>query len=145
MIGIEIHSEAFENELNEIQLRVRSMSDTLTTVAHLVESNTEPLVPVDTTRLLKSFVAVPTGKATKGIIEVEIGYSAHDPRDYYDYAEYTHTGIDYRTGDLIHWQKQGAEREYLIKGIVRSEEEAIKLIEGDYLSLFGGIGKISYG
>ena len=137
MIGVEIHTEAFEQELTEIQLRVHTMSNTLMEVARLVESNAEPLVPVDTTRLLRSFRAVPTGEAHKGWIEVEIGYSALDPRDNYDYAEYTHTGIDYRTGGEIKWHKPTAQREYLIKGIVRSEGEAMKLIENDYLSMFG--------
>jgi hypothetical protein len=145
MMGIEIHTEEFEQALTEVEMRVHTMVNTLQEVARLVESNTEPLVPVDTTRLLTSFVAVPVGKATKGLIEVEIGYSAHDPRDYYDYAEYTHTGIDYRTGDEIQWHKSTAQREYLIKGIVKSENEAFKLIEGDYLSLFRGLGTISYG
>lgn len=138
MIGIEIHTEEMEQYLSEMEIRVRTMTDTLQTVAHIVESNTEPLVPVDTGRLMGSFVSVPISE-NKGWIEVEIGYSVHDPRDYYDYAEYTHTGIDYRTGSEIRWHKPSAQREYLIKGIVRSESEAMKLIEGDYLSLFKGV------
>ena len=93
MIGIEIHTEEMEQYLSEMEIRVRTMTDTLQTVAHIVESNTEPLVPVDTGRLMGSFVSVPISE-NKGWIEVEIGYSVHDPRDYYDYAEYTHTGID---------------------------------------------------
>ena len=138
MIGIEVHIEELEQYLSEMEIRIRTMIDTLQTVAHIVESNAEPYVPVDTGRLMGSFVSVPISE-NKGWVEVEIGYSVHDPRDYYDYAEYTHTGIDYRTGSEIKWHKPSAQREYLIKGIVRSENEAMKLIEGDYLSLFKGV------
>lgn len=138
MIGIEVHTEELEQYLSEMEIRIRTMTDTLQTVAHIVESNAEPYVPVDTGRLMGSFVSVPISE-NKGWVEVEIGYSVHDPRDYYDYAEYTHTGIDYRTGDEINWHKPSAQREYLIKGIVRSEKEAMRLIEGDYLSLFKGV------
>ena len=138
MIGIEVHTEELEQYLSEMEIRIRTMIDTLQTVAHIVESNAEPYVPVDTGRLMGSFVSVPISE-NKGWVEVEIGYSVHDPRDYYDYAEYTHTGIDYRTGSEIRWHKPSAQREYLIKGIVRSESEAMKLIEGDYLSLFKGV------
>ena len=138
MIGIEVHTEELEQYLSEMEIRIRTMIDTLQTVAHIVESNAEPYVPVDTGRLMGSFVSVPISE-NKGWVEVEIGYSVHDPRDYYDYAEYTHTGIDYRTGDEINWHKPSAQREYLIKGIVRSEKEAMRLIEGDYLSLFKGV------
>ena len=138
MIGIEVHTEELEQYLSEMEIRIRTMTDTLQTVAHIVESNAEPYVPVDTGRLMGSFVSVPISE-NKGWVEVEIGYSVHDPRDYYDYAEYTHTGIDYRTGMEINWHKPSAQREYLIKGIVRSESEAMRLIEGDYLSLFKGV------
>ena len=138
MIGIEVHTEELEQYLSEMEIRIRTMTDTLQTVAHIVESNAEPYVPVDTGRLMGSFVSVPISE-NKGWVEVEIGYSVHDPRDYYDYAEYTHTGIDDRTGDEINWHKPSAQREYLIKGIVRSENEAMRLIEGDYLSLFKGV------
>lgn len=144
MIGVEIHTEAFEQGLTEIQLQVHTMSDTLMEVARLVESVAEPLVPVDTRRLMDSFSAVPTGKASKGWIEVEIGYSAIDPRDFYDYAEYTHTGIDWRTGEPINWHKQTAESQYLLKGLHNSFEDSMQLIKGDYLSLFTRIGEVEY-
>ena len=150
MFSVEVHTAEFEEMLTEVQLRVHTMSNTLMEVARLVESNTEPLVPYDFDKrvgehLVDTFVAVPTGKATKGWVEVEIGYSVHDPRDGYDYAEYTHTGIDYRTGGEIRWHKATAQREYLVKGIVKSESEAMKLIENDYLSMFGGLGRVKYG
>lgn len=138
MISIEVHTEELEEYLSQVELQVMAMQQTLIDVAHIVELNVQPLVPVDTGRLMGSFVAVPTGKSSQGWVEVEIGYSVHDPRDNYDYAEYTHTGIDYRTGSEIQWKKPSAQREYLIKGIVRSEDESMRLIEGDYLSLFKG-------
>ena len=150
MIGIEIHSEEFEQALSEVEMKVHTMVNTLQEVARLVESTAEPLVPYDFNKprssphLLDSFVAVPTGEAHNGMIEVEIGYSVLDPRDNYDYAEYTHIGIDYRTGDLIHWQKGSAESQYLLKGLNRSFEESMRLIKGDYLSMFGGLGTIEY-
>lgn len=150
MMGIEIHTEEFEQALTEVEMRVHTMVNTLQEVARLVESTAEPLVPYDfdkprsSPHLLDSFVAVPTGEASRGWIEVEIGYSALDPRDYYDYAEYTHKGIDYRTGSPIHWQKPTAESQYLLKGLNRSFDDAMRLIKGDYLSMFGGLGTIEY-
>lgn len=143
MIGIEIQTLELEEYLSTVQMQVYTMRNTLMTIADMVELDTEPLVPYDYNKpwgqphLQTSFKAVPISD-NEGWIEVELGYSAIDPRDGFDYAEYTHTGIDYRTGNLIKWQKATAQREYLIKGIVRTEGEAMKLIEGDYLSLFRG-------
>lgn len=144
MIGITVITEELEQYLSEMEIRVRTMTNTLMTIADMIELNTEPLVPYDYNKpwgrphLQTSFKAVPISD-NEGWVEVELGYSAIDPRDSFDYAEYTHTGIDYRTGNEINWQKSTAQREYLIKGIVRSESEAMKLIEGDYLSLFKGV------
>lgn len=137
MITIEVNDEEFQEWIIETQEQVVSvMISTLQSIATIIEYNADPLVPEDTSRLRRSFFSVPVGLTTEGFIEVEIGYSAHDPRDYYDYAEYTHTGIDYRTGDYIQWHKPSAQNEYLVKGIILSERDAFRLIETDYISLF---------
>lgn len=126
--------------LEEVQLKVHTMVYTLLNIAHILETNTEPLVPYDYNKpwggqhLQTSFMQVPISDYN-GWIALEVGYSSRD-KDGYDYAEYVHTGIDYRTGGVISWHKSTATREFLIKGIIRTEAEAMTLIEGDYLSLF---------
>lgn len=139
LIEIEIHDEAFRQFLTDVQFQVHNMIDTLMSVAHIVEQQAEPFVPVDTTRLLQSFKAVPTGKAHKGFQEVEIGYSTLDspipPKHTYDYAWITHEGG--RDGKRFHFQKATARDHYLWWGMYSAEQNGVfELIESDYLSLF---------
>lgn len=138
-ITIEIHDEQFRQYLTDVQMAVHNMIDTLMTVAHIVETQAEPYVPVDTTRLLKSFKAVPTGEAHRGFQEVEIGYSSLDspipPKHYYDYAWITHEGG--RNGVRFHFQKPSARDHYLWWGMYSAERSgAFEVIEGDYLSIW---------
>lgn len=142
MIFVEVHDEDFQEWLNSLAFRINVMKQTLLDIAQLIELNTQRLVPYDYNKhwegqhLEKSFHAVPTGNPRKGFIEVEIGYSSLNPRDYYDYARYVHEGVDYRTGRPLHFQKPTAQDHYLWKGISLSEKEGFQQIKTDYLSLF---------
>ena len=136
MIKFEVHDEEFLLWLDSLQYKIRMMSRTLMDIAHTVEMQGRKFVPVDTTRLEMSFRAVPI--SNNGFIAVEMGYSALDPRDNYDYAEYVHTGIDYRTGKPLNFQKRDATSQYLYKAVDMAMAEGWVEIEGDYLSLFRG-------
>lgn len=144
MFFIEVHDEEFQNWLNSLELRIKTMRQTLLDIAQLIELNTQKFVPYNYDKpwggdhLETSFKAVASGDPQQGMIEVEIGYSSIDPRDGYDYAQYVHTGVDYRTGKALNFQKSTAEDHYLWKGIALSEKEGFKEIETDYLSLFKG-------
>lgn len=141
---VEVHDEEFQNWLNSIELRIQTMRQTLLDIAKMIELNTQKFVPYDYNKhwegehLEKSFKAVPTGNPQEGFIEVEIGYSSIDPRSWFDYAEYVHTGIDWRTGKPLNFQKATAQRHYLWKGMELSEADGFREIETDYLSLFKG-------
>jgi len=145
MFYIQVHDEEFRTWLERVEIQIRMMVNTLMSVAELVELNTQRFVPYDYNKhweaehLETSFVAVPTGHQREGFIEVEIGYSAIDPRDGYDYADYVHTGIDYRTGKPLRFQKSTAEDHFLWKGLELSEEAGFREIETDYLSLFRSV------
>lgn len=142
MFVLEVHDEDFQGWMDTVEVRIRTMMQTLLDIAQIVEMNTQKLVPYDYNKpwgeqhLETSFKAVPTGYAREGWIEVETGYSSLDPRDGYDYAEYIHDGVDYRTGKPLHFQKQTAEDHYLFKGIELSRKEGFQEIATDYLSLF---------
>lgn len=142
MIFLEVHDEEFQSWLNTVEFRVRTMVQTLINISKIIETNTQKLVPYDYNKhwegqhLETSFVAVPTGEAKEGLIEVEIGYSSIDPRDGYDYAEYVHTGYDYRTGKPLHFQKATAQARFLWTGVTLSRKEGFQEIKTDYLSLF---------
>lgn len=143
-ITIEIHDEQFRQYLTEVEMQVHNMIDTLMRVAHIVETQAEPYVPVDTTRLLQSFKAVPTGKAHKGFQEVEIGYSTLDspipPRHSFDYAWITHEGV--RNGKRFHFKKPTARDHYLWWGMYSAERTgAFEVIEDDYLSIWRNGGR----
>ena len=140
MISLRVEDEEFQSWLTSLEYRIFIMKDTLMNIAHTIEMQGRKFVPVDTTRLEQSFKAVPITE-TKGLIEVEIGYSSLDspiaPKTYFDYADYVHTGIDWRTGKQLNFQKPDAEPYYLYKAIAMSEQQGFREIESDYLSLFG--------
>lgn len=144
MFYIEVHDEEFQTWLNSLEVRIKTMRQTLLDIAQLIELNTQKFVPYDYNKswggqhLETSFKAVPTGDPQEGFIEVEIGYSSIDPRNNFDYADYIHTGVDWRTGKALHFQKATAEDHYLWKGMALSEAEGFREIETDYLSLFKG-------
>lgn len=144
MIFVEVLDEEFQAWLNTLEVRIQTMRQTLLDIAEMIELNTQRFVPYDYNKpwteehLETSYKYAPSGNPQEGFIEVEIGYSAIDPRDGYDYADYIHTGVDYRTGKPLHFQKSTAEDHYLWKGMELSKAEGFREIETDYLSLFKG-------
>jgi len=144
MIYVEVHDEEFQEWASSVISRVSIMVQTLMDIAEIIELNTQKFVPYDYDKpwggqhLEKSFQAVPTGNPREGFIEVEIGYSSLDPRNWFDYAEYTHRGYDWRTGRPLHFQKATAQAMYLWTGVTLSRKEGFQEIETDYLSLFRG-------
>lgn len=140
MISFKVDDEEFQTWLTSLEYRVSIMKETLLSFAHMIGMQGRKFVPVDTTRLELSYKAVPIG-GSKEFIEVELGYSSLDspiaPKTYFDYAEYVHTGIDWRTGKALNFQKIGAEAKFLWRAIETSEKEGWRLVETDYLSLFG--------
>ena len=137
MIKFEVHDEEFLSWLDSLQYKIQIMSRTLMEIAKTVEMQGRQFVPVDTTALEQSFRAVPVSESNS-LIAVEMGYSSLNPRDGYDYAEYTHIGIDWRTGRPLNFQKKGATAKYLYKAVDLAMAEGWVEIEGDYLSLFRG-------
>lgn len=138
-VTIEVQDEGFQQWISNIEMQISTMKQTLINIAHIVELTTDKYVPVDTHRLAESFFVMPFDSSSMdGMIEVEFGYSPIDPRDGFNYGEYTHTGIDWRTGEPINWQKPSARAEYLEQGFIETEDEIFREIEGDYLSLFRG-------
>lgn len=147
LVTIEVHDEQFQQYLNRVELAVHNMMSTLLEVAKIVELQSSKFVPVDTTRLEQSFTAFPTGEAHRGFQEVEIGYSTLNspipPVTSFDYAEYVHTGIDWRTGRPIRFHKAGARDHFLWWGMYSAEQNgAFELIEGDYLSIWRNGSKL---
>ena len=142
-ITIEVHDEQFRQYLTNVELAVHNMWHTLEEVAKIVELQSRKFVPVDTTRLEQSFVAFPTGEATKGFLEMEIGYSTLNspipPVTSFDYAGVTHQGYRTVNGKKVyfHFKKPSAKPLYLWWGMNSAERSgAFELIEGDYLSIW---------
>ena len=138
LITFRVEDDSFELWLDSLQYKmVEVMKATLLNIAHTVEMQGRKYVPVDTTRLEMSYRAV-TLSESANLIEIQMGYSALNPKDNYDYAEYTHIGIDYRTGKPLRFQKTGATSQYLFKAVDEAMVQGWQEIEGDYLSLFRG-------
>lgn len=139
-ISIEVHDEGFQSWVSTLEMQISVMKQTLINIAHIVELSADKYVPIDTRNLRDSFFVMPFDSSSMdGMIEVEFGYSPIDPRDGFNYGEYTHTGIDYRTGNAINWHRPSAQAEYLEKGLIETESEIFREIEGDYLSLFRSV------
>lgn len=128
----EIHSEEFEEWVLTARSRFEIMVQTLIDVAHLIELNTAHRVPLKTGRLEHSYKFVVT-ENTSNLIEVEVGYDASDPKSGFVYAEYQHDVIG------THQHPLRGEQFYLTNGIKSSKNEAMRMIETDYLSLFMGV------
>lgn len=137
MIKFTVQDEEFLSWLDSLRYKIQTMTRTLMDIAHIVEMQGRQFVPVDTTRLEQSYRAVIVSESSE-MIAVEMGYSSLDPRDGYDYAEYTHIGIDWRTGKPLNFKKKGATAQYLYKAVDMAMAEGWVEIEGDYLSLFRG-------
>ena len=126
MIEVTIEDN-FTPILNNLRENIlSSMRQTLIDVAHLVENNTQDLVPFRTGALEHSFKWNVYNSADW--VEVEMGYSSIAP-DNYDYAFAQHE-VNYNHLIKGQWH-------YLDEGLTASEEGIFKEIKQDYLSLFG--------
>ena len=106
-------------------------------IHHLIQANTNQLVPLDTGRLEESFHY--TIVDNESFIELHSIYSAVDPDSGFDYAYYQYlmpTESHYNRANRK-GQMRG-EQYYLLKGVQASEDMMWTMIEKDYLSLFNG-------
>lgn len=114
---------------NHIQEGVKQMDELMQSkYAVTVRETTTPFVPLETGRLIGSFITDLQG--TYPLTEVMLGYSAYDPRDGFNYAEYQH--------DVIRTEQhpiQGVQY-YLEVGLSHSEDLVFTEMEEDYLSCF---------
>lgn len=129
MIDFKINAESFIEYLYTVQSDFYMMVNTMRSVALLIELNTVPYVPLDTSALEQSYEY----KIMESIngISMFVGYDAVDPETGFHYAEYQHEKED------LHHPRRGIPK-YLYQGILDSEFEVFEMIETDYLSLFGG-------
>ena len=136
MISGIVKSEDFEEWIYQMHHRFQQMVQTMKDIHYLIQANTNQRVPLDTGRLEESF-RYDIVRQDDFFIEMHSIYSARSPIDGYDYAEYQHTGINWRTGALLNHPKRG-EQFYLLKGVQASESMMWTMLEQDYLSLFQG-------
>lgn len=131
------------------------MIQTMKDVAKVVEENTVPITPFETGKLGRSFKRfVLTDNAKTKLIMIRM--SALNPNTGYDYAWIQHENPNYTHSKRLgsesarhkRWGAHGysyipifytnhqGRMFYLKEGIETSEEDALILIEEDYLSLF---------
>lgn len=128
MIKFEINPEEFYEWVYTAQSRFETMVLTMVDVAELIHANTYMKVPLDTGRLEESF-EWKLIEESSNFIQVNISYDAEDPKSGFHYAEYQHNRI-------LNHPKRGIDH-YLYRGILESRDMAFRIIETDYMSLFG--------
>ena len=136
MITFTVNTEGYEEWVYQMHHRFQGMVKTMIEIHNLIEKNTTPLVPLDTGRLEHSFHPIIYDHSPM-YIELHSRYTAIDPYDSYDYAEYQYEGVDWQTGEPLRHPRRG-ESFYLLKGVQASESMIWTMIETDYLSLFNG-------
>lgn len=124
----ELYTEEFVEYLHSLEIKFYSMVNTMKSVALLIELETVPYVPLDTSALEQSFdyQIMPSNYG----ITMMVGYDAEDEDTGFHYAFYQHE-------NRLHHPKRGVDH-YLTLGIMDSRFEVFELIEKDYLSLFTG-------
>ena len=127
MITFEVNSEPFIEYLRTVEKGFYRMVETMKNVALIIELETVPYVPLDTSALEQSFEY--QIKPSSNFIVMNVGYDAVDPKSGFHYALYQHEN------ELNH-PRRGVHK-YLTLGIMDSRMEYFELIEKDYLSLFG--------
>lgn len=128
MIKFEINPEEFYEWVYTAQSRFETMVLTMVDVAELIHANTYMKVPLDTGRLEESF-EWKLIEESSNFIQVNISYDAEDPKSGFHYAEYQHNRI-------LNHPRRGIDH-YLYRGILESKDMAFRIIETDYMSLFG--------
>lgn len=137
MFTFEYDDSRFREWVSTARARYETMLLTMIDVAELIRANTNQRVPLDTGRLESSFF-YEIVENTSQFIQVEVGYSIEKgmhPENTgfvdsnFDYAYYQHQGN-------FNHPKRG-EQFYLMNGVHASEDMAFKIIQTDYMSLFG--------
>lgn len=128
MIEIRAETDPMIEYLHGVKGKFHTMVNTMKSVAKLIELETVPYVPLDTSALEQSYEykIYPHGN----YILMEVGYDAEDEETGFHYAFYQHE-------NRLHHPKRGVDH-YLTIGIMDSRFEVFELIETDYLSLFTG-------
>ena len=126
LIEFSVDTEPFIEYLYTVQGRFYTMVNTMKSVALLIEAETTPYVPLDTSALEQSYEY--EVMASGDFIMMMVGYDAVDEKTGFHYAEYQHENV-------LHHPKRGIDH-YLVLGLMDSRFEAFELIESDYLSLF---------
>ena len=137
MIGFTVNIESYSEWVYKMHHRFQIMVQTMIDIHHLIQANTNQLVPLDTGRLEESFHY--TIVDNESFIELHSIYSAVDPDSGFDYAYYQYlmpTESHYNRANRK-GQMRG-EQYYLLKGVQASEDMMWTMIEKDYLSLFNG-------
>ena len=163
-ITVEVEDEPFQQWLLKTRRGFRSMSETLDTVARIVNEFTLPITPFRTGKLGRSFQWKILENSSRWQV-VQVRMSALNERTGYDYAFVQHRGWhkdknghyvlyrrffqgrdgryydvssshkEIRTGEYSSVTHYG-NKQYLYWGIYEAKEDAFELIESDYLSLF---------
>lgn len=134
MFTFEVDTTQYIEWVDEVKARFHNMVKTMVNVARIIELQTIPYVPLDTSALEQSYDFQYV--SSSNFILLGVGYDAVDEASGFHYAEYQH-----EKEDLIH-PKRGTDH-YLVKGIMKSEDEWMQLIEKDYMSLFTGGGIVT--
>lgn len=160
---IEVHDEEFLDWLDIIENQFVKMTETMIRVAETVKEETQPLTPLETGKLSRSFRwKILTDNSRMKVLQIQM--SALNERTGYDYAWIQHEA-NYRHGmtelGFFNYSRMGTsidedgfststwrigtepefhrgQRKYLYWGIKYSEDTAFEIIEEDYLSLFTG-------
>lgn len=136
MTSFEVDAEGFFTWINDVSSKFPRMVRTMKNVAELIQLETIPLVPLETSALEQSFFYVTVNRSP--FILLGVGFDAVDERSGFHYAKYQHDDI------YTHQHPLRGEQFYLTKGIEYSQDEFFELIEKDYLSLLSG-GNVSWG
>ena len=126
--GIRVNTQPFIDWVNEVKSRYPQMVRTMQSVARIIELQTIPYVPLDTTALEQSYDYVV--KEASPFILLEVGFDAVDEKSGFHYAYYQHE-------NRLNHPRRGIDH-YLTVGIMDARFEFFELIEKDYLSLFHG-------
>ncbi|MGX8715335.1 MAG: hypothetical protein ACSW8A_06245 [Lachnospiraceae bacterium] len=140
MFEFKVDDDGFQEWLFGLHYLFAEMVQTMVDIHHLIQANTNQLVPLDTGKLEESF-RYDIVRQDYSFIEMHSIYSALGSTGF-DYAYYQHdkiaTSQHYNTANRK-GQMRG-EQFYLAKGVRASESLMWTIIEQDYLSLFyGGI------
>ena len=149
------NADEFIQYLNRVEHGFVYMIETMRDVARLVGENTQPITPIETGRLGRSYKwTVVTDNSRMKVLQVQM--SALNSETGYDYAWIQHENFMYnhhkplgsREAEYKRWDAHGyshisvtygyhqGQAWYLRDGIRNSQDDAMILIEEDYLSLF---------